>query len=88
MICDGCQREVTRATFVKDGERALYFCVRCKSPHRTYPLGVGVNKNGYTVSPAYYDDITSRRGVYENGERHVETGHRNKTHFVMVSSRV
>ena len=71
---------------MRDGERALYLCVCCLKPHKTYPLGVVTNKSGgYTVSPAYYDDITGRRGVYENGERHIETGHKLKTHFVMGS---
>ena len=65
------------------GERALYLCAHCKPRHMTYALGVVTNKSGYTVSPAYYDDITSRRSVYESDGRHVETGHKLRTHFVM-----
>ncbi len=68
---------------MKDGERALYLCAHCRPRQKTYALGVVVNKNGYTVSPAYYDDITGRRSVYESDGRHVETGHKKRTHFVM-----
>ena len=83
MICDGCQKEVIRATVMFEGDERWYLCVHCV-PVRKSRIGLHLNKSGgYTVSPAYYEDITTRRMVRDAGEKthHVEN-RVNRTHFV------
>ncbi len=81
MICPKCSREVTvLRTHWRDGEMDEA-CLRCIPPERVYPLD-GINKHGYTVTPAYYDNITSRRSVYEGGEHNV-IHYKGTKHFVM-----